>query len=166
MNVLFTLWIDLNINSNRRQVIESEIGNAFYVFLNNYLVQHLNVSCICRGWFKFCFKALTHTNDFSYKMKKGSEKRKKTEREQFSMSYTCCHSQPYVNSACHIHVVIPSPMSFYVNGTSYNLRKHNIFVAYSAFVNVYFFLRMFVPDGKNILRILFLQNVFHGILFP
>ena len=37
---------------------------------------------------------------------------------------------------------------------------------YCLSVNVYLFLRIFVPDGKNILVIFFLQNFFHGILFP
>jgi len=32
-------------------VIESEIGHAYNSSLNNYLVQHMNVSCICNGRF-------------------------------------------------------------------------------------------------------------------
>jgi len=42
----------------------------------------------------------------------------------------------------------------------------DIVVNVLASVNVYLFLRIFVPDGKNILIIFFLQNFFHGILFP
>jgi len=63
-------------------VIESEIGHAYNSSLNNYHVQHLNVSCICSGGFKGFF--LRHNPIkifFLTKLKKG-EKRERKQREQ------------------------------------------------------------------------------------
>ena len=81
MYVLFTLWIDLNVNENRRQVIKSEIGHAYNASLNNYLVQHLNVSCICRGGFKFFVKHKPIQMIVLTKLIKGV-KRERKQREQ------------------------------------------------------------------------------------
>jgi hypothetical protein len=62
-------------------VLKSDIGHAYNASLNNYVVQHPNISCICSGRINFVFyKHKPITISFLTKLKKRKEKKKKTER--------------------------------------------------------------------------------------